>query len=145
MRAFAGPPLTRGAGVVDANGMTPSAPAADFATLAPPGFADLPALDVERDAPAPVDDRRRSEREARHTPAWLSGPSGSPQTAGQHVLVTDLSLHGVGFQSDRAVTKGDACWIVIAGATLRLSTRVRLVNVRKLDGGRKWVVGAEFF
>lgn len=114
-------------------------------SLAPPGFADLPDLDVDAEIYAPVDDRRRSEREARHTPAWLSGPSGSPQTAGQHVLVTDLSLHGVGFQSDRAVVRGEACWIVIAGATLRLSTRVRLVNVRRSADGRKWTVGAEFF
>ena len=109
------------------------------------GFADLPDLGFSAAGAGPVEDRRRSEREARHTPAWLSGPSGSPQTAGQHVLVTDLSLHGVGFTSDRAVTKGDACWIVIAGATLRLSTRVRVVNLRQSDDGRKWVVGAEFF
>ena len=88
-------------------------------------------------------ERRRSDREARHTPAWVSGPTGSPATAGRHVMVTDLSLHGVGFKSDRPMKRGDACWMVIAGPTLRLSTRVRVVNCREESG--KFVLGAEFF
>ena len=59
-------------------------------------------------------ERRRSERDQRHTPAWLSGPTGSPSTAGRHVVVTDLSLHGVGFKSDGPMKRGEACWMVIA-------------------------------
>jgi PilZ domain len=89
--------------------------------------------------------RRRSEREERRVPAWLSDASGSQSPASQQqVLVTNLSLHGVGFTATKRVAKDDAHWIVIASDRLSLSTRLRVVSVRENPTGG-FDVGAEFF
>jgi hypothetical protein len=83
-------------------------------------------------------DRRRSTREPRNVPAWLSNASGrSVASSQQQVIVTNLSLHGVGFTASKQLEKDDAHWIVIANDRLSLSTRLRP------DGG--WDVGADFF
>lgn len=88
-------------------------------------------------------DRRRSPRAERKTSAWLSAPTNGRQAAGLNVSVLDLSLHGVGFVSERELKKNDQHWMVIADGALRLSTRLRIVNVREKEG--KWEIGAEFF
>ena len=91
-------------------------------------------------------DRRRSTRQEQHVPAWLSEPSDAARrtSSQQQVLVTDLSLHGVGFQSDRMLEIGATHWIVIATDRLHLSTRLEIVSARaREDGGCD--VGAEFF
>ena len=90
-------------------------------------------------------DRRRSERTERQVTAWLSDASGgSHASSQQEVLVTNLSLHGVGFVAPKRVQKDDPHWIVIASDRLSLSTRLRVVSVRQNEEGR-YEVGAEFF
>src|SRR5207244_9015797 len=90
-------------------------------------------------------DRRRSERTDRQVTAWLSDASGGRTASSQQeVLVTNLSLHGVGFVARKRVQKDDPHWIVIASDRLSLSTRLRVISVRENpDGG--FDVGAEFF
>ena len=92
----------------------------------------------------PVSDRRRSFRQERATPAWLSAATGTNKGNGFNVTIKDLSLHGVGFIADRALGKQDAHWMVIADQSLRLSTRVRIASCRRREDGL-WDVGAEFF
>ncbi|MGN6728094.1 MAG: PilZ domain-containing protein [Tepidisphaeraceae bacterium] len=89
-------------------------------------------------------ERRRSPRHNRQTPAWLSAASGSRSGNGFSVQVKDLSLHGVGFVSEQPLRKNDNHWMVIADRSLRLSTRVRIVNLRQRQDGH-WDVGGEFF
>jgi len=62
----------------------------------------------------------------------------------QRVLISDLSLHGVGIRCQKSPEKGAAHWLVIATDRLHLSSRVRIVNVRQREDGQ-WEVGAEFF
>lgn len=89
-------------------------------------------------------DRRRSPRHERPTPAWLSAASGSRSGNGVHIKIRDLSLHGAGFVSDTELRKNDTHWMIVADQSLRLSTRVRIVNVRQREDG-KWEIGGEFF
>jgi hypothetical protein len=91
-----------------------------------------------------VADRRRSQRQERATPAWLSAATGAAKGKGLNVIIRDLSLHGVGIIAERPLNKNDAHWIVIADQTLRLSTRLRIVSQRQREDG-KWDVGGEFF
>ena len=90
-------------------------------------------------------DRRRSARTEQRVPAWLSDAADSAGRRGQQqVLVTDLSLHGVGFLSTGRIERGASHWIVIATDRMHLSTRVRIVSVREReDGGCD--AGGEFF
>ena len=92
----------------------------------------------------PAQDRRRSAREMRRLDAWLGNSSGSVVKQQHQIVVTSLSLHGVGFIARTALHPGDAHWIVIATDRLHLSTRLRVVSIRpQEDGG--CAVGAEFF
>lgn len=103
-----------------------------------------PAFDgtAARKLPAAAEDRRRSQRQVRRTTAWLSNASGGSN--GRTVTVEDLSLHGVGFVSDRACALGEKHWILITQGPMRLSTRVRIVSMRQTDEGQ-WMCGGEFF
>ena len=92
----------------------------------------------------PVADRRRSPRHERPTSAWISAASGAQRGNGFYVTVRDLSLHGAGLVSDRELRKNDTHWMIIADQSLRLSTRLRVVNQRQDENG-KWVIGGEFF
>lgn len=89
-------------------------------------------------------ERRRSPRHRRETVAWLSAASGAKHGKGQNVRVKDLSLHGVGYVTETEPHKGDTFWMVIADQSLRLSTRLRVVGLRRREDG-KWDVGGEFF
>ena len=101
-------------------------------------------LDQSGPAIPDVIDRRRSTREERRVLAWLSDASGgSVASSQQQVMVTNLSLHGVGFTASKRVQRDDLHWIVISGQ-LSLSTRLRVVSSRQNDEGT-WDVGAEFF
>jgi hypothetical protein len=92
-----------------------------------------------------VSDRRRSARETRMAPAWLSEQSGSSARKNQQqVTVVDLSLHGVGFIASTALEVQAAHWIVIATGSLHLSTRLRIINCRQREDGT-WLVGGEFY
>ena len=89
-------------------------------------------------------DRRRSARQERSTPAWLSAATGSRHGNGVHIKIRDLSLHGAGFVCETELRKNDTHWMIVADQSLRLSTRMRIVNVRQRDDG-KWDIGGEFF
>jgi hypothetical protein len=89
-------------------------------------------------------DRRRSQREARNLPAWLSDQSGGRRPQQQRVTVTDMSLHGCGFIASERPEKGATHWIVVAAENLHLSTRLRIANTRQRQDGA-WDVGAEFY
>ncbi len=91
-----------------------------------------------------VSDRRRSNRQERATPAWVSAATGTNRGNGFNVTIKDLSLHGVGFIASRAMGKQDAHWIVIADQSLRLSTRVRIASCRQREDGL-YDIGGEFF
>lgn len=103
-----------------------------------------PTIDQAIEVGEPVADRRRSFRQERATPAWLSAATGTNKGNGFHVTIKDLSLHGVGFISDRSLRKQDTHWMVIADQSLRLSTRIRVASCRQREDGM-WDVGAEFF
>ena len=78
-------------------------------------------------------------------PAWLSERAGGAgKSSQQQVTVTNLSLHGVGFRSDKKIEMGGAHWIVIATDTLHLSTRLRVVSCRERESN-VFEIGAEFF
>lgn len=89
-------------------------------------------------------DRRRSARQERVVPAWLSERAGGAGKGQQQVTVTNLSLHGVGFRSDKKIELGGAHWIVIATDTLHLSTRLRVISCRERENN-VFDIGAEFF
>ena len=65
-------------------------------------------------------------------------------TQQQPVVVTSLSMHGVGFAAPKRIEPGAAHWIVIATDRLHLSTRLKVVSVREREDG-SCDVGAEFF
>jgi hypothetical protein len=90
-------------------------------------------------------DRRRSSRETQNLPAWLSSAAGGRSESGHNVTLVDLSIHGAGFRSDVPLRPGDAHWLVVAGSTLRLSTRLKIVTCRPHPDGRGHLCGAEFF
>ena len=78
-------------------------------------------------------------------PAWLSDASGGRSASSQQeVIVTDLSLHGVGFTAPKKLARDDFHWIVIASDRMSLSTRLRVVSCRD-NGAGAFEVGAEFF
>ena len=89
-----------------------------------------------------VGERRRSERTATACDGWISGPGGDDFTSGRQVLVTDLSLHGVGFASERPCEPGERRWVLIHRGALRLSTRVRIASCRPREAGGFDVGGA---
>lgn len=93
---------------------------------------------------AVAEDRRRSSRESRNLPAWLSDQSGGRRPSQQRITVTDMSLHGCGFTAPEKIETGATHWIVIASENLHLSTRLRVKTVRPREDGQ-FDVGAEFF
>jgi len=95
-------------------------------------------------APAAQQDRRRSARQSRELPAWLSDQSGGRRPQQQRVSVTDMSLHGCGFIASEKLEIGASHWIVVAAENLHVSTRLRVINLREREDG-SFDVGAEFF
>ena len=89
-------------------------------------------------------ERRRSERRSSDATGWLGNASGGSMSAGRFVAIHDLSLHGVGFRSERSCAVGAVHWLLINRGPMRLSTRLRIVTCRELQTG-EWDVGAEFF
>lgn len=92
-------------------------------------------------------ERRRSPRGSQNVPAWLSPATGygSPGgAAGAQVRVSNLSLHGIGFTSECPFRARSVHWIVVAGGSLRISSRVRVVTCRENADGT-FDCGGEFF
>jgi hypothetical protein len=54
-------------------------------------------------------------------------------------------MHGAGFAVAQKLNPGDAHWLVVSGASLRLSTRLHVVSCRPNPSGEGFVCGAEFF
>jgi hypothetical protein len=103
---------------------------------------------VPSTGPAPAGypvERRRSTREKKDLPAWLSAAAGSRSESGFNVTVLDLSLHGAGLLIDKPLTIGATHWMVVSGKSLRLSTRLQIVSCRPNADGIGYICGAEFF
>lgn len=95
--------------------------------------------------PASTDDRRRSDRRPARASGWISGCNDDRSAKGSHVLVNDLSMHGIGFYDATMPYRTGAChWLVVNGGALRLSTRIKIVSCRENPNGG-FDVGARFF
>ena len=88
-------------------------------------------------------ERRRSARQSFVANAWLS-PEAGTRGSNHHVVVGDLSLHGVGFSSDEKLEQHAIHWMVLDAGGLRASARVRIASCRQKDNG-SFECGAEFF
>ncbi|MFT3785529.1 MAG: hypothetical protein QM770_05120 [Tepidisphaeraceae bacterium] len=97
-------------------------------------------------APAVMEDRRRSDRSRQCMPAWVSGDAVDRGSRGSQVIVTSLSMHGVGFRDPRTRYRvGAAHWVVVSGvSSMRISSRVKIVSCRENEQGG-YDVGAAFF
>jgi hypothetical protein len=88
------------------------------------------------------DDRRRSHREPVVTVGTLRVAS-DPTEAGRQVLVSDVSLHGVGMRTTFALEHGEFFHIEIGVGPLHLASRLKVVRVRSLRDGT-YDIGGEF-
>jgi hypothetical protein len=103
--------------------------------------SSLPEIDTGTAATA--EERRRSPRATYVAPAWLSAEAGT-RGPNYQVVVFNLSLHGVGFTSEKPLESKAIHWIVIGAGGLRASSRLRIVNCRQRDDGQ-YDCGAQFF
>lgn len=100
---------------------------------------------VTSNATTAVDDRRRSDRVDQRVPGWISGEVSDRSSRGQSVVITDISMHGVGFHDAANFYRvGSTHWLVVNGGAMRMSTRIRIVSCRDTDEGG-YYVGASFF
>ena len=90
-----------------------------------------------------TEDRRRRPRSAQEARAWVSTEAGTKGISHQ-VIVTDLSLHGVGFTCEASLATGAVHWIVIGSGGFRASSRLRVANCREREEG-SYDIGGEFF
>ena len=95
--------------------------------------------------PGVASDRRRSRRQSFVANAWLS-PEAGTRGSNHHVVVTDLSLHGMGFSSDESLDPEAVHWMVLDAGGLRASARIRIATCRpNPTGNGAYECGAEFF
>src|SRR4051812_44156579 len=88
-------------------------------------------------------DRRRSHREPVVTTGTIRSAERNGSAAEQQVLVTDVSLHGVGLRCSTELTMGAMYFIEIGVGPLYLSSKMRVVrSVQRSDG--TWDIGGEF-
>lgn len=106
------------------------APAPGAASPAPP----RPAVDGI--------DRRRSTREPVITVGMIRLLN-HDDAAPEQVLVTNVSLHGVGFRSTRSLAVGTRYHIEIGVGPLHLTSRCRIVRVKVRHDGT-YEIGGEF-
>jgi hypothetical protein len=103
--------------------------------------------ELENSATAVADpsDRRRSPRQSFVSNAWLSPETGT-RGSNHHIVVVDLSLHGIGFSSDERLDPEAVHWMVLDTGGLRASARVRIASCRQsFNGNGAFECGAEFF
>jgi hypothetical protein len=99
---------------------------------------------IQPEQDAATIDRRRSDRVAQCLPAWISGESVERGSHGRHIMVNDLSMHGIGFADPaQRYRPGATHWLVV-NSTVRLSTRVKIVSCRESPAGG-YEIGAAFF
>jgi hypothetical protein len=90
-------------------------------------------------------DRRRSQRQSFVSNAWLS-PEAGTRGANHHIVVGDLSMHGIGFSSDERLDPQAVHWMVLDAGGLRASARLRIASCRpSVSGNGTFECGAEFF
>jgi hypothetical protein len=95
--------------------------------------------------PPVAPDRRRSKRQSFVANAWLS-PEAGTRGSNHHVVVNDLSLHGMGFSSDESLDPHAVHWMVLDAGGLRASARIRIATCRPSPTGNgTYECGAEFF
>lgn len=87
-------------------------------------------------------ERRRSTREPVVT-LGLIRPLTHDDAAAEQVLVTDVSLHGVGFRSSRQLPAGSRFAIEIGVGPLHLASRLRVIRCSPRNDGT-YDVGGEF-
>jgi hypothetical protein len=89
-------------------------------------------------------DRRRSHREPVVTLGMVRSLDEAERfERPRQVLITNVSLHGVGFRSPERLDRDLLYAIEIGMGPLHLSSRLRLVRVRSLPDGT-YDIGAEF-
>ncbi|MDP9174062.1 MAG: PilZ domain-containing protein [Planctomycetota bacterium] len=88
-------------------------------------------------------DRRRSPRSPCSVSAWVSAEPGTRGPNSQ-VMVSEMSLHGVGFTADAEFEPNSVHWIVLASTGLRASSRMRIASCREREDS-KYDCGGEFF
>jgi len=102
-------------------------------------------LETSATAVADPADRRRSPRQSFVSNAWLS-PEAGTRGSNHHIVVVDLSLHGIGFSSDERLDPEAVHWMVLDTGGLRASARVRIASCRpSFNGNGAFECGAEFF
>jgi hypothetical protein len=90
-------------------------------------------------------ERRRSPRQSFVSNAWLS-PEAGTSGKNHHIVVGDLSLHGLGFSSDERLEPEAVHWMVLDTGGLRASARVRIASCRPSPSGNgTYECGGEFF
>ena len=88
----------------------------------------------EVDAPCtPESDRRRAVRQKLITAGVLLRDD--PFTAPQPIMLKDVSLMGVGFESDAPVEPGETCTIRVQAGPMQITWRVHVVFCGKITGG----------
>jgi hypothetical protein len=95
------------------------------------------------ETPTAAAERRRSPRHTVAANAWLSPEAGSCGP-NHHIVVSDLSLHGIGFSADEKLEPEAVHWMVLDSGNLRVSSRIRVASCRP-DANGVFECGAEFF
>ena len=111
-------------------------PAAQAEPAHPPETASAPRLGDQGL------ERRRSTREPVITVGMIR-PLTHDDAAGEQVLVTNVSLHGVGVRATRSLPIGARYHIEIGVGPLHLTSRLRVVRCRLRHDGT-YDVGGEF-
>jgi hypothetical protein len=86
--------------------------------------------------------RRCGNRQPLSTPATLFDEAAAFLSPGIIVQVTNISLAGVGFNSDRPTAVGSTCRIHLANGIMRLNSRIRVTRCNRHRG--EYDIGAEF-
>jgi hypothetical protein len=87
-------------------------------------------------------DRRRSTRKPHVAEAWVASPTATRPDDKLEVTALNLSRHGVAFELPRPLPEGSFYVMEIGVGDQRLTSEVRIISCRKVDG--VYAVGAEF-
>src|SRR5687768_658881 len=124
--------------------MSKPGPKANQSQNPPPAAA--PAANAPGRAPDPLSgkglERRRSSRETVVTVGMIR-PLNHDDATPEQVLVTNVSLHGVGLRSTRTLGVGARYHIEIGVGPLQLTSRLRVVRCRVRTDGT-YDIGGEF-
>ena len=93
-------------------------------------------LETSATAVADPADRRRSPRQSFVSNAWLSSEAGT-RGSNHHIVVVDLSLHGIGFSSDERLDPEAVHWMVLDTGGLRQRPRANCLLPSQLQRQRR--------